>query len=73
MHHGGLDEDQLYWSSDDEAVSEDIHSVVPGMAIQLHHFDNEDGGVAEEADPKVPGVTSQLHRVYNTKYGSKQS
>ena len=70
IHHGGLDQDERYWSSEEEDVDEDIHSEVPGVDGLLYQVGEENVGVDEEAEPEAPGLDYLPHRLYNTKYGS---
>ena len=72
IHHGGLDQDEQYWSSEDEYVHEDTHPEVPGRDSLLYQVGEENAGVEEEAEPEAPGRDCLPLRLYNTKYGSKQ-
>ena len=72
IHHGKLDQDEQYWSSEDEQVDEDTHSEVPSGDGLMYQVGEENTGVGEEAEPKAPGRDRLPHRLYNTKYGSKQ-
>ena len=72
IHHGELDQDEQYWSSEDKQVDEDAHSEVPGGDGLLYQVGEENAGVGKEAEPEAPGRNRLPHRLYNTKYGSKQ-
>ena len=41
IHHSGLDQDERYWSIEDEDVDKDIHSEVPGVESDDEDKDQE--------------------------------
>ena len=54
IHHGGLDQDERYWSSEDEDVDEDIHSKIPGVGSEKQD-EEQKGENGLDIEEKVNG------------------
>ena len=67
-HSGDLDEDERFWSSEDEGVKD----VDAGVGATAGETEAVTGVGTKVGRTKVHGEGSNTHRVYNSKCGSKQ-
>ena len=70
-HSGDLDEDERFWSSEDEGVK-DVDAGNAGVGATAGETEAVTGVGTKVGGTKVHGEGSNTHRVYNSKCGSKQ-